>query len=263
MTGTAVAIPEKMTKLSFKQDTARWVDELGRVCHKRVTPEGIVSSALHVGIKNPQIFDCEPKSIFLALAKCARLGLYPGGGGMALVPLNNKVKVKGEWTKVLQLEAWPEYQGLKALAIRQRMIAAMEEHCVKERDDFDFGLGLEPYLRHRPASTNRGALTGAYSVIRLSGGGRTFHYMPIEDIEKIRATSRSWGPKDYPVCPDWYAMKTVVRDWMGRQPKEGALGEALALDDTAPAALMDPETGEVLESGEPVGALAAGDAAED
>lgn len=263
MTGVQVAIPEKTTKVSFRQDVAPWIPQLQEVCFRGMEAEGIVAAALHVGLKNPQIFDCEPKSIFLALAKCARLGLYPGGG-MALVPLKNSIKQNGRWEEVLQLEAWTEYQGLKALAIRQKLVTMMEEFPVYSGDDFEHQFGLDAYLRHRPAgSGKRGVLSGAYSIIRLPNRERTFHYMDLADIEEIRSKSRTWGPKKVAECPPWYAMKTVVRDYLGRQPKEGALQEAMAMDDTVPPALVDPETGEVLESGEMVAALTPGDAAED
>lgn len=248
--GTAVEIPEKIDKVSFKAKTHLWEPQLKALCTRGFTPDRIISAALDCALKNPQIFDCDPKSIYLAMAKCARLSLDPGDG-IDLVPLNNTVKqkVNGEWveTKVLMLEAWTGYKGLKALAIRQRLIRSMEEFCVYTGDEFTWALGLDAMLRHVPTSVaKRGELRGAYSIIRLPGGAKTFHYMPLEDIELIRKGSRSWGPKKYPAPIPWYCMKTVVRDYLSRQPQSGALAEAMADDDTAHVQTVDPETGEVL-----------------
>jgi len=223
-----VPIPEKTTKVTFKTDVEGWKPQLARLCTRGFTPERILAGALHAGLKNPTIFECEPKSIFLALAKCCRLALDIGEG-IDLVPLNNTVRGK----KILQLEAWPGYKGLKALGIRERVVRSMQEFCVYQNDQFDHCLGLDARLTHIPSLASlRGGLKGAYSIIRLPGGEKTFHYMPIEDIEIIRAKSRSWGPKDYTDCPDWYAMKTVVRDYLNRQPQTGALQLALRSDDS-------------------------------
>ena len=68
----------------------------------------------------------------------------------------------------------------------------------------------------------------------------------VADIERIRAKSRSWGPKQIRDCPPWYAKKTVVRDWLNRQPKVGALAEALAHDDVPEGEAVDVATGELL-----------------
>jgi phage RecT family recombinase len=236
---TVATIPEKTSKVTFKQDTAPWESQLAPLCIRGFTPGRILAGALNAGLKNPQIFECTPQSIFLALAKVARLALDVGEG-IDLVPLNLKVNYRdgqGEWKSkhVLTLEAWTGYKGLKALASRQNIIRSMEETCVYEGDTFDFEKGLSEWLRHKPTSAaKRGNLRGAYSVIRLPGGAKTFHYMPIEDIEGIRVQSKQWGPEKVKTCPDWYAMKTVVRDYLSRQPQSGALAEALAYDDTAP-----------------------------
>lgn len=232
-----VVLPERTSKITFKEDVAPWEPQLAKVCARGFTPERVISGALHAGLTNPQIFDCDPRSIFLALAKVARLGLDVGEG-IDLIPLNNTVKrkVAGEWVErqVLMLEAWIGYHGLKALGMRQGLIRSMEEFPVYEGDRFDFELGLNRFLRHKPCATkDRGKLTGAYSIIRLRGGIETFHYMPIEDVERIRASSRQWGPRKVPICPEWYAMKTVVRDYLGRQPQTGAMSEALESDDVA------------------------------
>lgn len=230
---TSLILPDKTTKATFKTDVERWQPELAKLCSKGFTPDRIIAGALHAGIKNPAIFECDPKSIFLAFCKCARLRLDVGEG-IDLVPLNQTIKTAQGPKKVPMLEAWVSYKGLKALAKRENIIRGMDEYCVYEGDAFDYARGLNERLEHKPTSAaKRGKLRGAYSIIWLPRGIKTFHYLPIEDIEKVRAKSRSWGPEQYAACPDWYAMKTVVRDYLSRQPQSGALGEAIQSDDTA------------------------------
>jgi recombination protein RecT len=224
MTGTAVARPS--TK-DFKVDIARLQNDLATVAYRGFTADRLMAEAVEAATKEPKILEASPKSLYLALMKCARWGLDIGEG-VYLVPLN----VKGSMT----VEAWPSYQGLKALAIRQGLVRGMEEFVVYTGDEFDHELGLDAFLRHVPApAAKRGELRGAYTIIRLPGSVKTFHYLPIEDIELTRANSRSWGPSQVKACPPWYAMKTVVRDWLSRQPKAGTLADALSVDDTVSA----------------------------
>ena len=222
MTSTALARP---TVKDFKVDLSRIGPDIAQVAFRGFTAERLLAEAVEAATKEPKILEATPKSLYLALMKCARWGLDIGEG-VYLVPLNLK-------NVGMTVEAWPSYHGLKALAIRQRIVTHMEEDAVYEGDDFEYARGLDPYLRHVPTSVaKRGALRGAYTVIRLPGGARTFHFMELEDIEVVRAASRTWSPNQVKVCPPWYAMKTVVRDWLSRQPKSGALGEALQSDVT-------------------------------
>lgn len=221
MTSTALARP---TVKDFKVDLSRLGEDIARVAYRGFTAERLIAEAVEAATKEPKLLEAHPKSMYLALMKCARWGLDIGDG-VYLVPINSK--------QGMTVEAWPSYHGLKALAIRQGLVRGMEEYPVYAGDEFHYELGLDAQLRHIPTSeAKRGELRGAYTIIRLPGGVRTFHYLPVEDIESIRSNSRSWGPSQAKLCPPWYAMKTVVRDWLSRQPKSGALAEALEVDDT-------------------------------
>jgi recombination protein RecT len=243
--GTAVALPTQITKASFKTDVARWAPEIEKVATRGFTSDRVLAAALQAAVHEPKIFEATPQSLYLALMKSARWALDIGDT-CHLVPLNKKISKRGEPDRyAVIVELWPDYKGLKALAMRQGIIRGMEEFVVFEGDQFDYQLGMDAFLRHQPNANpaKRGKITGAYTVIRLPHNDRSFNYMPIDDIEAIRAKSKSWGPTAYPKCPAWYAKKTVVRDYLNRQPKQGALSEALAADDTEE---FDRETGEVF-----------------
>jgi recombination protein RecT len=244
MTGTslsAVTFPQQVTKSSFRVEAEKWGPQLAAVAANGMTPDRIISAALHIAVENPALFDCTPASLFLSMTKAARLGLDVGEG-IHFVPLKVKVKDKNGERYVQVCEAWPDYKGLKALAIRQGLVREMHEYCVYEHEELEREEGLEPRFLHRPLPpSKRGRLIGAYTRIRLPRGGTSLHFMYLEEIEKIRAGSRSWGPGKHRECPEWYAMKTVVRNYLNKQPKAGALAEALELDDVdgviEPAAL--------------------------
>ena len=249
MTATAVAqIPESTNRVAFKTDIERWVPQLAPFCRPGFTSDRLIAGAVQAGVKEPKLFQCQPASIFLALVKCARLGLDIGESGMWLVPLKDKK------TDSLLCEAWTDYRAYKVLAQRARMIRGMDEYEVYAGDDFDYQLGLHPYLTHKPERDpkKRGQLIGAYSVINRPNRPGGFHFLSIFEIEQRRAKSRSWGPKDYSVCPPWWAKKAVVRDYFGRQPKTGEMVLALESDDEDPPANLDAATGELLDGSKAV-----------
>lgn len=241
----ALTVAQKKDALAKQMDG--WAMDLLRSGGPKFTPDRLQMAALTAAIQNPAIFECTPRSLYLALMKCARWKLDIGDG-VYLVPFRqnqNKGQGPPEWISVC--EAVPDYRGLKALAMRQNLIRGMDEAVVYKGDEFMRELGLEPRLRHVPCREDkRGPIVGAYSIITLRYGARTFHYMDIEDIEKRRAKSQSWSPKKGFTDPlPWYCMKTVVRDYLNRQPKSGALAEALDSDDTQEI-VVDSATGEII-----------------
>lgn len=231
---------------------------LAQVAFRGVTVDSVIEAALHAAVQNPAILNCTPDSIFLSLTKVARWGLTIGEG-VDLVPVKKK---KGNAYE-LQCEAWPRYQGLLALAYRAKIARSITGYVVYEGDAFDFSLGLQPHLKHVPcAESRRGAMIGSYIIIRHLYDHPTFHWMAIEDIESVRAQSKQWGPNSCKVCPDWYAIKTVIRNYLAKQPKSGTseIAEALKASEgefggadgevqSIPSGQSgEPSTGRVVES---------------
>lgn len=225
---------EVFNKTDFQAQLARFTPQLKEVCYRSFTPERVIVAATDAAIKEPKIFKATASSLYLALSRVARWGLDIGDT-VHLVPLTVNIAKRNEPARFIQIvEAWPDYKGLKALAMRDGIVRGMEEFVVYTGDTFTYQLGLDATLRHVPTgdATKRGAMRGAYTIVRLPYGEKTFNYLPIEDIEAIRVKSKSWGPDKVKICPAWYAKKTAVRDYLNRQPKAGALREALAADDT-------------------------------
>lgn len=234
MTGTALTKPDQL-----RASIEPMADQLAAVAPKWFTPERIIAATLSAAAKDAAIFEADRKSLYLSLMKVARWGLDIGDG-VDLVVVGGKV------------DAWPDYRGLKALAIRQGLIRNAEEYVVYQGDAYTYEAGLNPILRHQPSGAG-GPIVAAYTIITLPRGLRTFNWMWLADIERIRAKSRSWGPGKVKDCPPWYAKKTVIRDYLNRQPKSGVLADAMKADDItdeperveAPT-VIDPATGEVL-----------------
>jgi phage RecT family recombinase len=245
MTAVAKAEGRSLAELVVTE----WADKINGTAHHGFDANRMAAGLMQAAAKEPNILKASPASLFIALSNCARWGLDIGEGAY-LVAIGGRV------------EAWPDYRGLKALAIRQGIIRGSEEQVVYEADHFHLEYGSEARLIHRPCldEKTRGKMLGAYTVITLRFQAKTWHWMPLGDIDRIRAKSRSWSPKQVGDCPPWYAKKTVIRDWLNRQPKSGALADALAHDDVldGEATPMDHTTGEILRPDATHRALSAG-----
>jgi recombination protein RecT len=137
--------------------------------------------------RNPDLASCHPATLAGAMIHCARLGLEPGlMNKIHLVPFfNNRANVK-ECTVIVG------YEGLIDLAMRSGTLSNIQSHLVYERDEFYAALGSEAKLTHRPHFFgDRGKLVGVYAIAFFKDGNTKFEVLSIDDVEKIRATSKS------------------------------------------------------------------------
>ena len=148
-----------------------------------VTPARFVRIAVTALQQNPDLAECEPGSVFNALLRAAQDGLLPDGREAALVVF----KVKG----VQKAVYLPMIAGFRKIAAESGW--TLRSAVVYSKDEFEFELGLEQRLLHRPApfTEHRGEPIGAYAVGVGPGGQREFVVLSKAEIEKVRAVSRS------------------------------------------------------------------------
>ena len=101
--------------------------------------------AMNAVLASPNILNCEPKTLRKALLQCAQLGLLPDGDAATLVPFKNK----GVVTATLMIG----YKGMIDLARRAIPGIVLESHVVTDADEFEYALGLNPVLTHKPSQT--------------------------------------------------------------------------------------------------------------
>lgn len=194
---TAVTTRDRVQEVVATIDRPEFLEQLKQALPASVSVEKFTRTVKLSIQMNPDIVEVADKqSLFLAMVKCARDGLLPDGRQAALV----KVKVKGKDT----VAYWPMIGGLRHIAAEHGF--SLEAFPVYEGDDFDYALGFDPWVTHKPPGlkVERGALTGAYAVAtRLEDGRKFLDVMHLPEIEAVRATSRAFqagfGPwKDWP-----------------------------------------------------------------
>lgn len=196
-----------------------------------------VSFALQAINKSQYLQQATTESKQQAVLNVAQLGLSlnPVLKYAALVP-----KRQGNaWTCVLQ----PQYQGLVKLITDTKSVITTDAQIVREGDEFDYGLGLEPFIRHKPKlGSEQRPIIAAYAYAVLPGGVKQVEIMDIETLDKIREASDSYQAykaKKVSTCVwvTWHGemcRKSVLKrlcKWLPKTEQWEPLAKAIALDD--------------------------------
>lgn len=169
---------------------------------------------------NPDLMKCNRRSLWNAAMKAAQDGLLPDGRDGAIVPY----KDEAQWL--------PMVAGIRKKARNSGEIATWDVHAVYENDEFEFELGDEPFIRHKPSLADRGKIIAVYSIATLKSGEKSRDVMSIQEVEKIRAISRAKsGPWSNPTFYPEMAKKTVARRHAKVLPTSTDLDDLIRRDD--------------------------------
>jgi recombination protein RecT len=215
---------------------------------------------------NPKLLECTPESVISGMLRAAGDGfmLDPGMGLAYLVPFRNNK------TGTVEAQYIRGYRGLISLMTRYGEVKFVTAHVVYEQDTFDIEYGQNERLVHKPhmGGEDKGAAIGAYAVAHFKNGESTFVWMSMEEIEKIRKTSKTYSKKDkrnFGPWNDWteaMQRKCPVRQlhkFLPVTPDLMKFHQAAAEDEAEElnykvSALPEPERGEITDAltpGEP------------
>lgn len=193
---------------------------------KHMTPERMARIVTTEIRKTPTLAKCDQHSFLGAVIQCAQLGLEPGNslGHAYLLPYGNQVQL------IIG------YRGMIDLARRSGQIVSLSARAVRERDTFEYQLGLHEDLTHKPyEGEDAGDITHVYAVARLRDGGIQFEVMSRAQVEAVRAQSKAG--KSGPWVTHWEEMakKTVIRRLFKYLPVSVEIQRAVVLDEAADA----------------------------
>jgi len=190
-----------------------------------LTPERMVRLVCAAASKDEQLAKCSPLSILRSLSQAASMGLEPfdGRNEVHLVPRWNKK------SKRLEATCLVGYPGLIRLATDTGKVNYIDAQVAYAKDDFDYGLGDDPFVKHRPfLGKDRGERIAVYAVAKLVTGERKIEIIPYHEIEAIRdrsVDSEKFSP--WKTDESEMARKTGIRRISKYLPKSKALAAAL------------------------------------
>ena len=237
MAANSVKVGEKVNVPAQNQQAPQmsmkdWINKsqyaISKALPSAITPERFTRMATTAVTMNPDLGECTPSSFIGAMLQAAALGLEPNTplGQAYLIPYNRKDRRTGKFYKEAQFQIG--YRGLIELAHRSGEFMSIEAHIVYENDEFDYELGLEPKLRHKPALKNKGEMVWVYAVYKLQSGGYGFEVMSREDIERHRdkySQAKSFSP--WVTNFEAMAKKTVIKQALKYAPLKSEFVKAM------------------------------------
>lgn len=231
--------PTKMD--TFRALLDRMKPELVKALPKHLDVDRILRIMNTEARRNPKLLEASQTSLLGALMLSAELGLEPGPLGHCwLIPYYNKK------TNMIEVQFQIGYKGYLELIRRSGQLEMIDAEVVYQNDEFEFEYGMQPKLRHKPALSNRGAPIAVYAIAKLRDGGYAFYVMSVDDVNKIRARSKS--PNEGPWVTDWdqMARKTAIRQLAKYLPLSTEVQRAVSVDETTKRAEPDLKDDEIF-----------------
>lgn len=230
--------------------------EIKRALPKHVDPDRMLRIATTALRTTPDLALCTPASFVGCVMQCAQLGLEPNTPLQHawLIPRRNKRLEAGQRECTLIIG----YQGQIELSRRTDKVGPIYAHVVREGDFFDYALGTDPYIKHKPSddvARETKPITHVYAVARGKSAGELpqFEVLTKAQIEARRL--RGAAADDGPWQTDYEPMskKTGIRALWKYLPKSAEMARAEALDDAADrgsqVTALDPAVAEVMVKG--------------
>lgn len=230
--------------------------EIEKALPSVITPERFTRMVLSAISVNTKLAECSPKSFLGAMMTAAQLGVEPNTalGQAYLIPFKNH--------GVMEAQFQLGYKGLIDLAYRSGEVSIIQAHAVYANDEFSYELGLDPQLKHIPATTNRGEAIAYYAMFKTKDGGYGFEVMSIDDVrDHAKKYSKSYSNGPWQTNFDEMAKKTVLKKVLKYAPLKSDFVRGVAQDETIKNEISDDmysvpdgtiyevneETGEVID----------------
>lgn len=192
-------------------------EQFSRALPKHLDAERFCRIAITATTRTPKLMDCTPASVMKCLLDLSAMGLEPDGRRAHLIPYGT------ECTLII------DYKGLIELIRRSGDVSSIRAETVCENDGFSWENGI---VTHKVDWRNpRGEVQAVYAEAKLSSGEVQTAVMTKDEVEAIRARSRSGN--NGPWKTDWCEMakKTVVRRLTKMLPLSSEIREHVEKDD--------------------------------
>lgn len=227
--GEKLSVPAKKEapQMTMKDWINKSEKQIAKALPSAITPERFARMAMTAVTMNPDLGKCTPPSFIGAMLQAASLGLEPNTplGQAYLIPYNNYRT--GEKEAQFQIG----YRGLIELAHRSGDFKSIEAHVVYENDEFEYELGLDPKLKHKPAMKDRGEIVWVYAVYKLQSGGYGFEVMSKADIDEHRKKYSKAKSSPWDTAWEGMAKKTVIKQALKYAPLKSEFVRAMVNED--------------------------------
>lgn len=171
---------------------------------------------------NPALLDGDRKSLLGSCMKAAQDGLLCDGREAALVMFGQAVQYM------------PMVGGILKKMRNSGEIASISAHVVYDKDHFEYELGDNEQIIHKPfLGTDRGKAIAVYAIAKTKDDAIYREVMSVADVEKVRQVSRAKNSGPWVQWWDEMARKTVIRRIAKRLPSSADVDQVIENDNEA------------------------------
>jgi recombination protein RecT len=172
------AVTKTPTVINLIEDR---IASIAAVLPTTIKPERFVAAFKTSAMNNPDIMRADQRSVVLSVMQSATDGLMPDGRDAAIVVRGGKAQYQRMVT------------GLLKLLFRTGQVSTVDVQVVREGDDFDYGMGDEPFIHHKPTLKIAGELVAVYSVVTMKDGSKSRCLMGAEEVLRLqRMSPQGW-----------------------------------------------------------------------
>jgi recombination protein RecT len=223
MTSSQLQLPAQVSNL--RADLSRMTREFEAALPQQIPVDRFVRTIVTAVQMQPELLEADRRTLISSCMKAAQDGLLLDGREAGLSVYNDRQK-GGKTVSYL-----PMVGGIMKKIRQSGEISSIRAHVVYEGDVFEYELGDEERILHRPSlSAQGGKALAAYAIARFKDGDIQREVMSLAQIEKIRAKSTGIGKHCW--TSDWgeMAKKTVIRRLAKRLPSSNDLDRVLDSD---------------------------------
>jgi len=211
---------------SFRNTLTRMQPEFTAALPPQIPVEKFVRTVITVVQMNPSHLDADRRSLLGSCMKAAQDGLLLDGREAALVPFN------GKGGRAVQY--MPMIAGILKKIRNSGELASISANVVYQRDQFDYTLGDDERINHKPfLGDDRGQPIAVYSIAKTKDGAIYREVMSVAEVNKVRAASRAANAGPWVQWWDEMAKKTVIKRLAKRLPSSTDLDQVIASDNEA------------------------------
>lgn len=212
---------------SFPQMLIAYKDQIAAALPKHLNGDRMGRIALTCFRQNPDLQNCDPKSVFAAVVIGSQLGLEPGIMGQAyLIPYGRTCQFIPGW------------KGMQDLVNRSGR-ASTWTGAVYVGDQFEYEMGTSPYLTHKRGTGEKTAdrLQYCYAIGRVKGAEwPVIEVWSKKEIEQHRDRFNKVGKKHYSFNNfEMYGRKVVLLQVIKYMPTSIEVATANSLNDAGEA----------------------------
>jgi recombination protein RecT len=218
--------------VSLRNDLEKMEEQFKYALPAHIPPARFIRVVMTAVQNAPKLLKCDRVSLFNACMKCAQDGLLPDGREAALVPFADDPdsgQAKSDLVQYL-----PMIAGIRKKVRNSGLLRDWNVQVVQQGDQFDFQLGDDPFIHHKPSEKGGRArpVLFAYSIATYPDGTKSREVMNIDQIKDIQSKSKARrGPWSDPIFYPEMCRKTVAKLHAKQLPMSTDLDTLLRRDD--------------------------------